>query len=306
MAPDLSVIVTTWNSQRWIGRCLRSLTIPHGLSCEVIVVDNGSVDQTTAIIQREAPDATLIRLGANEGPACARNLAIGRTTGRYVLTLDHDVELTPGFVGALVQAAEVGEPQVGMWTGTILRPDRTTIDSTGIVLTKTWRAFDRGSGTRQLSPREKRTAILGPSACAALYRRSMLEDIRENTGYFDERFFFLWEDVELAWRATRRGWKAQHVPAAFCYHARNGSQLSWRMRQRLSLRNRYLFLAKHRLWRPLSRYLRDCGIYEMARLSFIGCANPAALLFLRNTWWLRPSHDRRLLKLMPAPHVTES
>ena len=284
MPHDLSVIVTTWNSERWIGRCLKSLTMPHDLSAEVVIVDNGSTDQTLVIIQHEAPRARLIRFATNQGPAVARNLAIRETTGRYVLTLDHDVELAPNCIRTLVRAADAAGPRVGMWTGTMFRPDRTTLDSTGILLTKTWRVFDRGSGARRLRPKDARAEILGPSACAALYRRSMLEAVREGAMYFDERFFFLWEDVELAWRARASGWSAGYVPEAVCYHVRNGTHLPRRIRQALSFRNRYLFLAKHRLWHPLGRYVWRCGLYEVARWSLVSLTNPSAIRSTAALW----------------------
>lgn len=284
MGVDVSVIVTTWNSSRWIASCVRSLLSQEGVQTELTLVDNGSTDQTLEIMHREAPHARLIRLHANRGPAYARNRAIQQAVGRYVLTLDHDVELAPGFLEAMVEGADRSPRQAGMWTGTILRPDRRTIDSTGMVLTKTWRAFDRGSGAQRLSPGEAHEAILGPSACAALYRRAMLEELQDGSGYFDERFFFLWEDIELAWRAVQRGWQAVYVPEAVCYHVRNGSSLSPRARQALSFRNRYLFLAKHRLWRPLSRYLWCCGLYDLARLGVVILTNPLALRSAGDAW----------------------
>lgn len=283
MGAEVSVIVTSWNSERLIGRCLRSLMAQEGLRLEVVVVDNGSTDETRTIIRREAPQARLVALGTNRGPAAARNLGIQLTHAPYVLTLDHDVELATGFLWSIVAAADASAPQIGMWSGKILRFDRCTIDSTGIILTTTWRAFDRGSGVAD-ADRVEDEAILGPSACAALYRRSMLEELREGEQYFDERFFFLWEDVELAWRATHRGWGTGYVPQAIGYHVRNGTRLSRRARQALSWRNRYLFLAKHQLWRPLPRYLWQCGMYDVARLSLMALTNPKALREIASGW----------------------
>ena len=281
---DLSVLVTTWNSERWIARCLESLMAQKGVCFEVLALDNGSTDGTCRLVRRLAPHARLTLHSSNIGPARARNIAIAQAKGRYVLTLDHDMDLGSGFLKTLVGRADRSLPGVGMWSGKFLRPDRRTLDSTGIVLTKRWRAFDRGGGEIDRGQWDTQREILGPSACAALYGRRMLEDIREGRQYFDERFFFLWEDVELAWRASRKGWKGEYVPSAVAIHVRNGSDLSWRRRQALSLRNRYLFLQKHRLWRPVMQYLRDCGPYEALRLVSVAVTNPAALGFLWESW----------------------
>jgi len=73
----------------------------------------------------------------------------------------------------------------------------------------------------------------------------MLEEIREKTCYFDERFFFLVEDVDLSWRAQKKGWKALYYPEAVCFHYGNSSGSSKRLRQYLCFRNRYLMIRKN-------------------------------------------------------------
>ena len=202
---DLSVLVTTWNSERWIARCLESLMAQKGVCFEVLAVDNGSTDGTCRLVRRLAPHARLIRHSSNIGPARARNIAIAQAKGRYVLTLDHDMELESGFLKTLVSRADRSLPGVGMWSGKFLCPDRRTLDSTGIVLTKRWRAFDRGGGEIDRGQWDTQREILGPSACAALYRRRMLEDVYQEfedpdgnfleqfqTNGFDARFFELY------------------------------------------------------------------------------------------------------------------
>lgn len=275
---DVDVIITAWNSQLWIARCLQSVLAQEGVRYQLLVVDNGSTDQTCDEIRRVAPSATVLQHPTNLGPARARNLAIRQMASRYVLTLDHDVELTPGFLRALLEAAEASDHRVGMWMGKVLRMDRRTLDSTGMILTKSLRAFDRGSGQRDLGQWDHAPeGMLGASACAAFYRRAMLEDLREGDAYFDERFFWLWEDVELAWRGATRGWRSAYVPAAVCYHARNGSGQSDRVRQALSYHNRWLLIRKHRLYRPLHRYLWRAGLYDAARWLVVTLTNPRAL-----------------------------
>src|SRR3989338_4360117 len=127
---DVSVIVTTWNSSRWIQACLESLKRQEGISFEMVLVDNGSTDGTKELVLRLVPNAHFLFLSANAGPAKARNLAMAQAIGRYILTLDSDVVLEPAFLRNLVSAADVGPERVGMWNGKILRPDLRAVDST--------------------------------------------------------------------------------------------------------------------------------------------------------------------------------
>jgi len=73
----------------------------------------------------------------------------------------------------------------------------------------------------------------------------MLWELKEETGYFDERFFFLVEDVDLAWRAQKKGWKALFYPKGVCYHSGNSSRTNGKLRQYFCFRNRYLMILKN-------------------------------------------------------------
>ncbi len=118
----------------------------------------------------------------------------------------------------------------------ILRMDKKTIDSTGIILTKARRFYNRGAGETDSGQYDGKREIFGPCAAAALYKKEMLEQIkirdnscaiRDNScpEYFDNDFFFLVEDVDLVWRANLSGWEGYFVPQARCYHWGNSSGL---------------------------------------------------------------------------------
>jgi N-acetylglucosaminyl-diphospho-decaprenol L-rhamnosyltransferase len=93
-APELSIVIVTWNSERWIERCLHSLPAAcEGLSYEVVLYDNASVDGTLRLV---APDsARIMRSDHNDGFAAALNRAVAETNGRYVFLLNPDCDLAP-------------------------------------------------------------------------------------------------------------------------------------------------------------------------------------------------------------------
>jgi GT2 family glycosyltransferase len=93
----------------------------------------------------------------------------------------------------------------------------------------------------------------------------MLDEIREETGYFDERFFFLVEDVDLSWRAQRIGWKALYYPKARCFHAGGSSGVSKKERRKLCFRNRRLLIKKNELKSALIMKAPFYLLYDLPR-----------------------------------------
>lgn len=214
---------------------------------EVIVVDNGSKDDTVSFIKENYPRVSLIENKENLGAAKARNQGIKIAHGEWILTLDCDVVLEKYFLKKIMQFAQETEECVGMLQPKILRDNKKIIYSCGISLSKLKRFYDIGKGELNNGKFNRTRYIFGACSAAAVYRKEMLEELKDENGYFDERFFFLAEDVDLSWRAQRRGWKALYYPQAVCYHDGNSSSTNMALRQFLCWRNRKLILQKNRI-----------------------------------------------------------
>jgi GT2 family glycosyltransferase len=272
--PELSLVIVTCNSEKYIIPCLDSIFNQEYRDFEVFVVDNGSKDATLSLVEKNYPQVTLLRNKENSGACKARNEAIGVSCAEWILTLDCDIVLKKGFLKKILGFAEGVAPSVGIIAPKILYPDQKTIYSCGIALSKFRRFFDISNGKPLAARAEKTEYVFGACAAAALYKRQMLEDIKENTGYFDERFFFLVEDVDLAWRAGRKGWKAQYFPAAVCYHSGNSSGSDKKIRQYLCFRNRYYSIAKNE---GVKKYLKSIFpplLYDFPRILYLIMTNP--------------------------------
>lgn len=101
----------------------------------------------------------------------------------------------------------------------------------------------------------------------------MLEELKEKTGYFDERFFFLVEDVDLAWRARRAGWKTLFFPQMACFHTGNSSGMDKKFRQYLCFRNRRWMIAKNEcFWERVRVYALSMP-YEIIRGIYLAVFN---------------------------------
>ena len=263
----ISVVIVTFNSAGDIRACLEAVKAQRADSLEIIVVDNASTDATTEIVRALCPQAVLIVNEQNKGAAFARNQAIALACGEWVLTLDSDVVLGEGFMESFRNAKDAWSDDVGMVQPNILSLDYRRVYSQGIRVSGIYRFFDVNRGRIFPCRRGAEREIVGPCSAAAFYRRKMLERLKEVTGYFDERFFFLVEDVDLACRAKRRGWKVVFMPGMVCGHGGDGSRTGRRYRRYLCWRNRHLMIAKHEgFWGRLGVYVLSAP-YEILRVA---------------------------------------
>jgi len=279
----VSVTIVTFNSGRFIKRCLESVLGQKGPDIEVIVVDNNSTDGTRDILEQYEERCNIVQNQRNVGFAAAQNQAILLARGNWVLTLNPDVLLMPSFIQALIDAGK-NDPGVGSVCGKLLAmsPDfhidaRPRVDSTGIYFTPNLRHLDRGSREIDNGHYLKREYVFGATAAAALYRRDMIDDLSINGEFFDPDFFVYREDADVAWRAQLLGWRCLYTPYARGYHVRavlpgNRRALPRQINMH-SVKNRFLMRIKNmtgdlysRCWISIS--LRDfvvlgcCLVYE--------------------------------------------
>jgi GT2 family glycosyltransferase len=222
----VSVTIVTYNSGRFIKRCLESVLNQEYPCREIIVVDNNSTDGTIDILERFENRCRIIYNAENIGFAAAQNQAIALSGAEWILTLNPDVLLLKGFLEALVTAGNLDD-RVGTVCGKLLNMtpdfefgDKPLVDSTGIYFTPNLRHLDRGSLQVDNGHFRNYEYVFGATAAAALYRRRMIDDISIGGEFFDADFFAYREDADVAWRAQLMGWKCLYAPYARGYHVR--------------------------------------------------------------------------------------
>lgn len=219
-SPLVSIIVLNYKGREHLIRCIDSLkkqAYPH---YEVIVVDNGSTDGSVDVAMRQFGDSVKFILnGKNLGFAEGNNIGIRHAAGDYIATLNNDTIVDDRWLEGLVSVAEKDD-SIGMCASKILfleKPD--TIDSVGMNIYPDGMSKQRGHLEVDAGQYGKIEEILLPSACAALYRRSMLDEI----GIFDKDFFMYCDDTDIGLRARLAGWKSVLAPGSIVYHIYSGT-----------------------------------------------------------------------------------
>lgn len=293
----VSILITTYNSARHLKACLESLLQQELSDQEIIVVDNASSDGTRAVLRQFETRAHVIYNETNRGFAGGQNQAIGQARGDWLLSLNPDVLLSPGFLSKLVKAGE-SNARIGTVCGKLLRwgPSgecTNVIDSTGIYFLRNLRHLDRGSGQIDQGQYDEPEYIFGATGAAALYRRAMVEDIAAGGEFFDEDFFAYREDADVAWRAQLMGWSCLYTPEAVAWHVRRVTPERFRQLpdeiNRHSIKNRFLMRAKNISFALYSRLFIPIAARDFLILGYCALRNRGLLSGLGLFWSKRRS-----------------
>lgn len=208
------VVVPNWNGADQLRDCLDSLQA-QTLQAHIIVVDNGSRDESLNII-RSFDSIELIQHNKNKGYAGGVNPGFQRAIdlgASYVATFNNDAIADKYWLKRLVDHLEA-HPKVGIATCKLLSGNGDRIDSTGEFFTIWGLPYSRGRGEPAETRYDGDEPVFAASGGASLFRVSMLRDI----GLFDEDFFAYYEDVDLSFRAQLAGWTVAYVPDAEVNH----------------------------------------------------------------------------------------
>ncbi len=259
-----SVIIVNWNGREYLETCLASIEKQEFRDFEVRMVDNGSHDGSVDVVRTRFPwVAGIIENKRNLGFGVANNQAIAEARGTYIVLLNNDTEVEPGWLGALVAAAEA-DPSIGMCASKILNFDRRDeIDNTGHLIYRD--GLNRGRGRLELDRGQYDDAreALFPSGCAALYRRAMLDEI----GLFDDTFFAYGDDTDLGLRGRLAGWNCVFVPGARVYHRYSATTGQYSPQKAFLVERNRVWVAVKTL--PLSMLLAS-PFYTLARFALQG------------------------------------
>lgn len=214
-----SVIIPNWNGLELLQACLAALDQQQFTDFEIIVVDNGSSDGSVEWLQARANSVKLVELKNNLGFPAAVNRGIQASTAPYLVLLNNDTLPEPDWLANLIAAMEAHPEAASGASRMLLAAPPHRIDSAGDGYDlRTGVGFNVGAG-EPADSRSEPAWVFGACAGAAIYRRSLFDDI----GLFDEAYFLVFEDVDLSLRAQLAGHRCLYVPTAIVYHHRGAS-----------------------------------------------------------------------------------
>lgn len=221
MNPKISVIIPNWNGIGIIEDCLNSLLEQTFKDFETIVVDNNSQDDSVKYIKNKFPEVKVIKLEKNFGFAKAINVGVRASKAKYVAFLNNDTYVDKNWLKFLYQAAQKNSARSVASVGPKLLNfyNRKKIDGVGIQINEVgqaksigWEQIDEGQYDHQME-------VFGVTGGASLFDRSIFITV----GLFDENYFMYSEEVDWAFRAQFKGFKALYCPEAVVYHKHKAS-----------------------------------------------------------------------------------
>ena len=256
-----AAVVINYEAGAALCDCVRSLLADTsaGRPPQVVVVDNGSSDGSTAVVARALPAVTVVDAGANLGYARAANLGIAATDAPIVAVCNPDLEVRDGAAGALLDRLD-GEDDLGAVGPMIHNTDGTIYPSARSVprlrdavghglLGLVWptNRFTRRYRQLDADPNRRRD-VDWVSGAAVWLRRAALTTV----GGWDERYFMYVEDVDLCWQLRQRGWRVGYEPGAVVTHVQGATTAKHPYRM-IAEHHRSLYRFASKRWRGARR-----------------------------------------------------
>lgn len=224
---DATIGILTYKSRDMLEGCLNSILSHHwSRRYEIIVVDNCSQDGTTEMVEQKYPAVWLIKNSSNKGVAPARNQIIKEASGNFIIFLDVDTLVHPESLDTLIQVMEshletaIGGPKLVYRDGKIQLSCRPFPSLLNIIIEGTFLRdwFPNSKFVKNYTmedwPHDKMREVDWMYGAALIIRRGALEKI----GLFDESFFYLYEDIDICFRAKKAGYKIYYIPQATVTH----------------------------------------------------------------------------------------
>lgn len=216
---DLSIIIVSFNTKDLLKKCLESLP----LSVEVIVVDNASNDGTQEMINRQSLNIKLIENQRNLGFARAANQGLKQAKGKYLLLLNSDIFVKKNALDKLIAFAK-NQPQAGVVGGQLLNPDGSPqgscfyLPTLPRIIKEFW--FNGFSVLSKYVPvGNKPIEVEVVSGAVFLIPKKVCQKV----GFFDERYFMYFEDLDYCRRVRQAGFKIYYLPGAEFIHGDGAS-----------------------------------------------------------------------------------
>ncbi len=279
---DISVVIVNYNVKYFLEQCLHAVQKAiEGVSAEVFVVDNNSVDGSVGEIRQKFPWVRIIENRENLGFSKANNQAISKSCGRYVLLLNPDTVVEENTFKKCIEFMD-SHPDAGALGVKMIDGKGEFLPESKRSLPTPMVSFYKMFGLSTIFPRSRRfgkyhlgyldreeTHSVDVLAGAYMFLRS---ETLEKTGLLDEAFFMYGEDIDLSFRITEAGYKNYYFPGTTIIHYKGESTKKGSLNYvKMFYQAMIIFAGKHFTSRKARtfRTLINLAIYFRAALSVI-------------------------------------
>lgn len=214
---QVATIIVNWNKKDDTLACLRSLREQEAVKVKVILVDNGSVDDSVLNVSDQFPDAAVIENGDNLGYAEGNNVGIRYALDQgfqYIMVLNNDTILAPQCISRLLEDLELHPDAAAAGPKSFYFETPEMIYFAGGQITRDGRTLHIGIGTQDGPKYNFPCDTEWLTGCAILFRSRSLREV----GLFEPKYYLLYEDADWSLRARRRGCRLRFVPGATLWH----------------------------------------------------------------------------------------
>lgn len=326
----IAVNLAAYNGARWLPYCLESLVRQTNQQFYLVIIDDASLDNSCQVVEEFlavhtelASRTRLMRNRQNMGFARTHNQALSWSSGEYVLLVNQDIILAEDYIKKTVKVL-LDHHEVAAVTGKLKRwhfdaenyysgrelEGPQIIDSAGFKILRNRSVSERGAGEVDRGQYNKAEEIFGVSGALPMYRRHAIKEVSPNGEMFDSDFVMYKEDVDLAWRLQRAGFKAFYIHEAVAYHDRSlkGASTKYelikrhlRRSARLSVYswvNHLAVLIKNDSWYNIVRDLPWILGYELQKLGYLLLFKPGQFRSaIKRLFAIRPAMFRKRREL---------
>ena len=245
LAKKVAVLILNFNGKVYLERCIRSILNQSYRDFEIYLIDNGSSDGSIKLVKEKFPEVNVISFDRNYGFAGAYNRAVSLVDSEYIVLVNNDTFADKDWLKYLVEEIEKNKKIFCVGSKIIYAKNSNLLDNIGLVVAPIGGSIILGHMDNRDKPGyNKRRMVAGVSGASVILRKKLFLEI----GGFDESFFAYHEDMDLCWRALKRGYYCIYTPKSVIYHEIGGSWgiLNNARKMYLVTKNKISMLIKNR------------------------------------------------------------
>ena len=270
----VSIIIVNWNGLEHLKKCLPSIFKQNYKKFEVILVDNGSSDNSVNWVRKNYPQIIIVKNKTNLGFAEGNNRGYVASKGDYVLFLNNDTNASRDFLEPLVSVLKKDHSVGGVQSKILFMDSPGTLDSTGSYLTKTGFLYHGGVYQKDSAKFNKKKVIYSAKGACMMFRRNVIEETLLDGEVLDSKFFAYFEETDLCHRVWLAGYRIMYVPESVIYHKFGAS----------SIKLKKSFVEYHSYKNRINSYIKNLSLlylFEILSVHIIICQVLTLIFVLR-------------------------